>query len=265
MKYRKKPAEIEARQWRHDLTTTEAHAITSWMEDGGYPWLIGDYTNPDTLRDERTECSGTVVWQPTPCSDQACPMHGTSTERPTEGIWLDPADGALMIRTLEGDMKVTPDSWIIRGVQGEFYPCRDDIFRATYEEADRPKTGHEIVVTHDNDMARYTVVCNEPDDANCHLVCNVTGYCGEEGFAIERDSAGPFHTAWDDDADEYVRHDLTPTPECNPCAWLNADPSVTAELRADMDRDTFEVGRFPIHPLWENEEVLWERVTTTES
>lgn len=37
------------------------------------------------------------------------------------------------IETLEGCMHVNPGDWIIRGVAGEFYPCKDDIFRMTYE------------------------------------------------------------------------------------------------------------------------------------
>ena len=41
----------------------------------------------------------------------------------------------LMIHTLEGDMLTDPGDWIIRGVKGEFYPCKPDIFEATYEEA----------------------------------------------------------------------------------------------------------------------------------
>jgi len=41
----------------------------------------------------------------------------------------------LIIHTLEGDMRADPGDWIIRGVQGEFYPCKPDIFAATYEEA----------------------------------------------------------------------------------------------------------------------------------
>ena len=40
---------------------------------------------------------------------------------------------ALVIHTLEGDMIASPGDWIIRGVQGEFYPCKPDIFDATYE------------------------------------------------------------------------------------------------------------------------------------
>ncbi len=41
----------------------------------------------------------------------------------------------LKIQTLEGDMTARLGDWIIKGVNGEFYPCKDDIFRKTYEEA----------------------------------------------------------------------------------------------------------------------------------
>ena len=37
------------------------------------------------------------------------------------------------IKTLEGTIKATPGDWIIKGVKGEFYPCKPDIFEETYE------------------------------------------------------------------------------------------------------------------------------------
>lgn len=40
---------------------------------------------------------------------------------------------AVRIRTLEGDMTAGAGDWVIRGVQGEFYPVKDQIFRETYE------------------------------------------------------------------------------------------------------------------------------------
>lgn len=40
------------------------------------------------------------------------------------------------IRTLEGEMRAERGDWIIRGVQGEIYPCKPDIFEATYEPAE---------------------------------------------------------------------------------------------------------------------------------
>lgn len=42
----------------------------------------------------------------------------------------------LAIPTLEGTMRADPLDWIIRGVAGEFYPCKPDIFATTYEPAD---------------------------------------------------------------------------------------------------------------------------------
>jgi hypothetical protein len=39
----------------------------------------------------------------------------------------------MLIKTLEGNMVADPGDWIIRGVKGEFYPCKPDIFAATYE------------------------------------------------------------------------------------------------------------------------------------
>jgi hypothetical protein len=40
------------------------------------------------------------------------------------------------IGTLEGTMHASPGDWIIRGVAGEFYPCKPDIFAVTYEQID---------------------------------------------------------------------------------------------------------------------------------
>ena len=40
---------------------------------------------------------------------------------------------ALSIDTLEGTMTAVPGDWIIKGVKGEFYPCKPDIFEVTYE------------------------------------------------------------------------------------------------------------------------------------
>lgn len=41
-----------------------------------------------------------------------------------------------MIQTLEGPLFARAGDWIITGVKGERYPCRDDIFRETYEPTD---------------------------------------------------------------------------------------------------------------------------------
>ena len=50
------------------------------------------------------------------------------------------ADGRSLMRiqTLEGTMTAAPGDWIIKGVQGEFYPCKPDIFEQTYELVEAP-------------------------------------------------------------------------------------------------------------------------------
>lgn len=93
-RYRKKPVEIDAVQYG-----LAEYADNPWEIRGEFPqWL------QDAARD------GTVI-----------PEFGS------EDYWH------LKIKTLEGDMRVAPDDWITRGVQGELYPCKPDIFAATYE------------------------------------------------------------------------------------------------------------------------------------
>ena len=40
----------------------------------------------------------------------------------------------VLIKTLEGDHECGCNDWIIKGIKGELYPCKPDIFEATYEE-----------------------------------------------------------------------------------------------------------------------------------
>jgi hypothetical protein len=42
-------------------------------------------------------------------------------------------DGKVLIPTTEGTMAADKGDWVIRGVKGEVYPCKPDIFEATYE------------------------------------------------------------------------------------------------------------------------------------
>lgn len=52
--------------------------------------------------------------------------NGNATESVTDTI-------GMTIKTLEGVMLARQTDWVIKGVMGEFYPCRDDIFQKTYE------------------------------------------------------------------------------------------------------------------------------------
>lgn len=53
------------------------------------------------------------------------------------GAWeagVGPIIRTLKIKTLEGEMNISKNDYIIRGVNGEFYPCKPDIFIKTYKE-----------------------------------------------------------------------------------------------------------------------------------
>ena len=54
----------------------------------------------------------------------------------------NPREGRVAIETLEGTMLARIGDWIIRGVNGEFYPCKPDIFAKTYEDAEQTSECH---------------------------------------------------------------------------------------------------------------------------
>lgn len=54
--------------------------------------------------------------------------------RDKPGAWHNGTN--IFILTLEGEMRAEVGDWIIRGVKGEFYPCKPDIFEATYEQVE---------------------------------------------------------------------------------------------------------------------------------
>ena len=49
---------------------------------------------------------------------------------------FDPIDYKVYINTLEGRMNISYGDYVIKGVKGEFYPCKPDIFKATYTEGE---------------------------------------------------------------------------------------------------------------------------------
>lgn len=80
-----------------------------------------------------------VQWAPEPddyvfgCCVLPSWLRG-ALERPTGvGALEIREDGCVYVATLEGEMCASPGDWIIRGVKGELYPCKPDIFAATYE------------------------------------------------------------------------------------------------------------------------------------
>lgn len=47
--------------------------------------------------------------------------------------WMDDTPPGLFMHTLEGTMQAQSGDYVIRGIKGEIYPCKPDIFEATYE------------------------------------------------------------------------------------------------------------------------------------
>ena len=67
-----------------------------------------------------------------------------------------------IINTLEGIHIATEGDYIIKGVQGEFYPCKPDVFAETYEVADRPKTNADrIRAMSDEELADLLTSANK--------------------------------------------------------------------------------------------------------
>ena len=61
---------------------------------------------------------------------EICDFVGTILNRPDSNL------DNVIIETLEGDHLALVGDYIIKGVQGEFYPCKPDIFEATYEKVE---------------------------------------------------------------------------------------------------------------------------------
>lgn len=121
MKFRKKPVVIEA---------------TQWFKNGDHPLdYVKDRTGFDgeilrtftAAHAKAHDWGGDVVRRyrdPTVFGEHTCKHCGNQMH--VHG-WID---------TLEGGHIVCPGDWIITGVQGEHYPCKPDIFEATYEAVD---------------------------------------------------------------------------------------------------------------------------------
>lgn len=104
MKFRKKPVVIEARQVPNHENFDD----------------MGEYCQEGI--DLAEWCDGTAHMM---VNDDEYAYNGCEVMGPH-----------ISIKTLEGTMIASQDDWIIQGVQGEFYPCKPDIFEATYEKVE---------------------------------------------------------------------------------------------------------------------------------
>ena len=71
----------------------------------------------------------------------------------------------LIISTLEGDLKASYGDYIIKGVKGEFYPCKPDIFKETYEEVEEEETIIESIEEPKIDFKPFDKVLVRDGDA----------------------------------------------------------------------------------------------------
>ncbi len=83
----------------------------------------------------------------------------------------------LVIHTLEGSMRANHGDWIIQGVQGEIYPCKPDIFEATYEPATAPNPQDEI----NGRGGQGSSVANECADGSLPVLTETHISTGKEG------------------------------------------------------------------------------------
>ena len=60
-------------------------------------------------------------------------IHDILTFVGNDKMYYNPKDNEFYIRTLEGDHRLSVNDWVIKGIKGEFYPCKHDVFEKTYE------------------------------------------------------------------------------------------------------------------------------------
>ena len=116
-KFRKKPVVIEAHQWFQNCDHPEDYSKTHDGFEGG---IMRQFTPAERAKNG---WEGDVVRRyrrPDKSGEELCKHCGV---RMHEHGWID---------TLEAGHNVCPGDWIIKGVAGEFYPCKPAIFDETY-------------------------------------------------------------------------------------------------------------------------------------
>ena len=127
MRYRKKPAEIEALQFNR----RNGWEIEKWSDHAVVP---------------------SPVLEPMPDN---------------------PTGAYLQIHTLEGTMIAIVGDWVIRGVKGEYYPCKPDIFEMTYGPAeDAPPTAAPLLAVLRATEEAMAECDDVGDDGNCDDCCH---------------------------------------------------------------------------------------------
>lgn len=91
------------------------------------------------------------LWNP---EDNFRPLWFINAENAVIVYYLTDLPNNVYCKTLEGIMCAVPGDWIIRGAVGEIYPCKPDIFEATYEQVIErlPKTTPPTYVAFNEDQ-----------------------------------------------------------------------------------------------------------------
>ena len=76
----------------------------------------------------------------------------TSGESTSNSVNTSEEIKSFKIKTLEGDMNVSKGDYIIKGIKGEFYPCKEDIFKKTYVDFTEYVGADELLVDLDNTL-----------------------------------------------------------------------------------------------------------------
>lgn len=76
-----------------------------------------------------------IQWTGDNLYDCLCFMNCSDSQKEPYNIY-HMCDNVIGIQTLEGTMLASVGDYIIRGIQGEIYPCKKDIFEASYEEVE---------------------------------------------------------------------------------------------------------------------------------
>lgn len=102
------------------------------------------------------------------------------------------------IETLEGEMRVIPGDWVITGVAGEVYPCKDEIFRATYEPAEQAHgEAADLIPSEDIAWVRFNAAFTDGDAPYPGMIAAFENHYGQS-FADKnwRREASVWAQAW---------------------------------------------------------------------
>lgn len=171
-------------------------AATRWRDSWQSTLSSSTHTIPESQANlwRKTAVIEARQWDGTRASIEALCRWVNDTDRDGDPILsfefidMDDVLGEPVIFTLEGDLRVSVGSWIIKGVQGEFYACEPDIFASTYEPADNPRPVAAPVGDWREDM-RVALGVSEHDDeiaTKCMAAGKASGH--KQGFTAGRQS-----------------------------------------------------------------------------